>query len=403
MSIDATEAGAADQHNSLCQVCGLGGDLLCCDACSYVYHLRCLKPPMTELPTGTWLCPVCVAEEENEESGDSGASSSRKRSRTTKNNSGTKKKSKVAFKIRGPDKVPWKPVAVGAVTKEQTTMTEVEAFPRQQYVGLFKLLQYFHKKGHLSISYLKQMKDLICVGDMHTMVILSAAAEIFEASGKEEYDIIFCVDTMERVFLMNFPMGFQDLDAIEKQKKRRAEMQRKALERAEEQEALALAQREKAWLASTNGGPPGSSKPAPKQSYTRQATAPSMVQKFTPNLPKAHVLFSRRTSNGGTNGASSSSSASTSYQQQSVKSINTRVKSMVNVVDMDKATDVPAISSANGPSSQIQQWGDGEIDYVRTEVGSFDKTPDEMLGANDSFAIFASKNKPHFPKKILKK
>ena len=76
---------------------------------------------------------------------------------------------------------------------------------------------------------------------------------------------------------------------------------------------------------------------------------------------------------------------------------------MVNVVDMDKATDVPAISSANGPSSQIQQWGDGEIDYVRTEVGSFDKTPDEMLGANDSFAIFASKNKPPFPKKILKK
>jgi hypothetical protein len=29
-----------------CEVCGIGGELLCCDLCPRVYHLECLTPPL---------------------------------------------------------------------------------------------------------------------------------------------------------------------------------------------------------------------------------------------------------------------------------------------------------------------------------------------------------------------
>ena len=35
------------------------GDLLCCETCPAVYHLGCLDPPLAEVPTGVWFCPVC--------------------------------------------------------------------------------------------------------------------------------------------------------------------------------------------------------------------------------------------------------------------------------------------------------------------------------------------------------
>jgi len=35
------------------------GDLLCCEKCPAVYHLGCLVPALTEVPTGSWFCPVC--------------------------------------------------------------------------------------------------------------------------------------------------------------------------------------------------------------------------------------------------------------------------------------------------------------------------------------------------------
>ena len=37
---------AEDQHNDSCDACEKGGDLLCCDFCSLVFHLECLKPPL---------------------------------------------------------------------------------------------------------------------------------------------------------------------------------------------------------------------------------------------------------------------------------------------------------------------------------------------------------------------
>lgn len=34
------------------QECHRGGQLLCCDTCTNVYHLRCLDPPLIETPRG---------------------------------------------------------------------------------------------------------------------------------------------------------------------------------------------------------------------------------------------------------------------------------------------------------------------------------------------------------------
>lgn len=38
-------------HNSRCEVCDLGGEILLCDYCNVVYHLHCLKPPRAEIPS----------------------------------------------------------------------------------------------------------------------------------------------------------------------------------------------------------------------------------------------------------------------------------------------------------------------------------------------------------------
>uniref|UniRef100_A0A665VLW8 Bromodomain PHD finger transcription factor n=1 Tax=Echeneis naucrates TaxID=173247 RepID=A0A665VLW8_ECHNA len=49
---------AYDDH---CRVCHRLGDLLCCETCSAVYHLECVKPPLQEVPEDEWQCEVCVA------------------------------------------------------------------------------------------------------------------------------------------------------------------------------------------------------------------------------------------------------------------------------------------------------------------------------------------------------
>uniref|UniRef100_A0A8C8CNT6 Bromodomain PHD finger transcription factor n=1 Tax=Oncorhynchus tshawytscha TaxID=74940 RepID=A0A8C8CNT6_ONCTS len=49
---------AYDDH---CRVCHRLGDLLCCETCSAVYHLECVKPPLVEVPEDEWQCEVCVA------------------------------------------------------------------------------------------------------------------------------------------------------------------------------------------------------------------------------------------------------------------------------------------------------------------------------------------------------
>jgi len=47
-----------------CEVCGIGGELLCCDLCPCVYHLDCLTPPLKVLPatpvaTSIFSAPEC--------------------------------------------------------------------------------------------------------------------------------------------------------------------------------------------------------------------------------------------------------------------------------------------------------------------------------------------------------
>mmetsp|Transcript_22581 Transcript_22581/g.33018 ORF Transcript_22581/g.33018 Transcript_22581/m.33018 type:complete len:770 (-) Transcript_22581:183-2492(-) len=50
-----------DPHNEVCDVCDKGGDLLCCDSCSLVFHMACVRPTITDIPEGEWHCPYCIA------------------------------------------------------------------------------------------------------------------------------------------------------------------------------------------------------------------------------------------------------------------------------------------------------------------------------------------------------
>ncbi|KAB0373887.1 hypothetical protein FD755_014143 [Muntiacus reevesi] len=43
-----------------CAACRDGGELLCCDGCPRAFHLACLTPPLSEIPSGTWRCSSCV-------------------------------------------------------------------------------------------------------------------------------------------------------------------------------------------------------------------------------------------------------------------------------------------------------------------------------------------------------
>lgn len=51
-----------DHHNEVCEVCEKGGDLLCCDTCSLVFHLLCIRPKIVSIPKGKWSCAYCVAD-----------------------------------------------------------------------------------------------------------------------------------------------------------------------------------------------------------------------------------------------------------------------------------------------------------------------------------------------------
>ena len=51
-----------DLHNEICDVCSSGGDLLCCDTCTLVFHLRCLRPKLTAIPESDWSCAYCISE-----------------------------------------------------------------------------------------------------------------------------------------------------------------------------------------------------------------------------------------------------------------------------------------------------------------------------------------------------
>jgi len=51
-----------DEHMEFCRTCKEGGELLCCDSCPNAYHLRCIEPPLEEMPELSWTCPRCACE-----------------------------------------------------------------------------------------------------------------------------------------------------------------------------------------------------------------------------------------------------------------------------------------------------------------------------------------------------
>lgn len=56
------EVSSDDEHNESCEVCETGGDLVCCDTCSLVFHLSCIRPHRNAVPIGPWSCAHCIAE-----------------------------------------------------------------------------------------------------------------------------------------------------------------------------------------------------------------------------------------------------------------------------------------------------------------------------------------------------
>uniref|UniRef100_A0A8D0EAL0 Autoimmune regulator n=1 Tax=Salvator merianae TaxID=96440 RepID=A0A8D0EAL0_SALMN len=53
------KAREPQKNEDECAVCRDGGELICCDGCPKAFHLTCLVPPLTEIPSGTWRCDSC--------------------------------------------------------------------------------------------------------------------------------------------------------------------------------------------------------------------------------------------------------------------------------------------------------------------------------------------------------
>ncbi|OQR93904.1 hypothetical protein ACHHYP_02091 [Achlya hypogyna] len=50
------------QQTKACRLCSSDSNLsqiILCDCCDDEYHLYCLSPPLTEVPSGDWFCPFC--------------------------------------------------------------------------------------------------------------------------------------------------------------------------------------------------------------------------------------------------------------------------------------------------------------------------------------------------------
>lgn len=62
-----TEAKAAVDadgivHQEYCAWCKDGGELICCEKCPLSYHIECINPPLSKVPSSAWICPRCSAE-----------------------------------------------------------------------------------------------------------------------------------------------------------------------------------------------------------------------------------------------------------------------------------------------------------------------------------------------------
>ena len=53
-------------YTMVCELCKGGhreDKIILCDKCDRGCHMFCLQPPLTDVPEGEWICPLCVAEE----------------------------------------------------------------------------------------------------------------------------------------------------------------------------------------------------------------------------------------------------------------------------------------------------------------------------------------------------
>ena len=51
------------QEDMACEVCSSTADgvsMLLCDGCDLGFHTRCLDPPLSAVPAGTWHCSDCA-------------------------------------------------------------------------------------------------------------------------------------------------------------------------------------------------------------------------------------------------------------------------------------------------------------------------------------------------------
>ncbi|XP_029993365.1 transcription intermediary factor 1-alpha-like [Sphaeramia orbicularis] len=59
--VNKHHAQLEDANEALCAVCRTGGELLSCDKCPKVFHLKCHVPSLLNSPSGSWFCSLCRA------------------------------------------------------------------------------------------------------------------------------------------------------------------------------------------------------------------------------------------------------------------------------------------------------------------------------------------------------
>ena len=50
----------SDGNSDWCCLCGMDGNLICCDGCPAAFHSRCVGIAGNLLPEGEWYCPECT-------------------------------------------------------------------------------------------------------------------------------------------------------------------------------------------------------------------------------------------------------------------------------------------------------------------------------------------------------
>jgi len=58
-SFDEEQSKRDDEWDDECYVCKKDGDVMCCETCTRVCHLKCTD--LRTKPTGEWYCSACQA------------------------------------------------------------------------------------------------------------------------------------------------------------------------------------------------------------------------------------------------------------------------------------------------------------------------------------------------------